>query len=167
MGVLCDTKSFAEPLNSECLKKGTGRLLRVGDAGLHERFDLGPYTETSSPPTSSSPISTAMIGGLFSRTSVQPGQRRSSRQVVVAGYRTGAQLVEQIGPELEGGWVVPWICSECRRYDFIKVVVLHLISSLRRAHAGAGCCFRTFRVRNRVLRLIPNKVVNSLTGSPC
>jgi len=67
-----DTKSFAEPLNSECLKKGTGRLLRVGDAGLHERFDLGPYTETSSPPTSSSPISTAMIGGFSSPTSVLP-----------------------------------------------------------------------------------------------
>src|ERR1700739_2765775 len=54
------------------------------------------------------------------------------------------------------------------RYEFKKVVVLHLISlSLLLAHAGAGCCFRTFRVRNRVLRLIPNKVVNSLTGSPC
>jgi hypothetical protein len=86
----------------------------------------------------------------------------------VAGYRTGAQLVEQIGPELEGGWVVPRVCVECRNYDFKKVVVLHLMSlSLRLAHAGAGCCFRTFRVRNRVLRLIPNKVVNSLTGSPC
>ncbi len=86
----------------------------------------------------------------------------------MAGYRTGAQLVKQIGPELEGGWVVPRVCVECRSYDFNKAVVLHLISlSLRLAHTGAGCCFRTFRVRNSVLRLIPNKVVNSLTGSPC
>jgi hypothetical protein len=39
--------------------------------------------------------------------------------------------------------------------------------SSRPAHADTGCCFRTFRVRNSVLRLIPNMAVNSLTGSPC
>ena len=64
--------------------------------------------------------------------------------------------------------MVPRVCVECRSYDFNKVVVLRLISlSLRLAHADTGCCLRTFRVRNSVLRLIPNMAVNSLTGSPC
>ena len=103
--------------------------------------------------------------GLASRLA---GSARADDRSSWPGSRTGAQLIEQIGPELEGGRVVPRVCVECRRYGFKEVVVLHLISlSLRLAHAGAGCCFRTFRVRNRVLRLIPNMAVNSLTGSPC
>jgi hypothetical protein len=35
-------------------------------------------------------------------------------------------------------------------------------------HTDTGSrCFSTFKVRNRVLRLIPKMVVSSLTGSPC
>jgi hypothetical protein len=35
-------------------------------------------------------------------------------------------------------------------------------------HAGTGSgWFSTFKVRNSVLRLIPNMIVSSLTGSPC
>jgi hypothetical protein len=41
-------------------------------------------------------------------------------------------------------------------------------SSTENDHADNGSCFlKTFRVLNSVLRLIPNIVVNSLTGSPC
>jgi hypothetical protein len=51
---------------------------------------------------------------------------------------------------------------------------LHILETVQGSAPGdlltltlGFCCFKTFKVRNRVLRLIPNMVVNSLTGSPC
>jgi hypothetical protein len=83
--------------------------------------------------------------------------------ITVAVVAALAQFVLGHIPPLVGGqtmWVAPRICLECRRYDFIRVV-LHLISSsVRLAHADTSSCYlRTFKVRNSVLRLIPNRVV--------
>ena len=85
------------------------------------------------------------------------------RAITVAVAAALAQFVWSGSHTPFGGgqtvWVALRVCNECRRYDF-KTVVLQLISSsLRLAHSAAGCCFTTFTVRDRVLRLIPNKVV--------